>query len=323
MALQKLFAKGDNNDIQTRRLESRENIQAPGTYTPTAADRVLNLPELLEEIIRYDVVPFQLLNDHYFGPYPGFTWKRVNKLRGVSRRWCSIIDSSPRLSGPVFRYPKIWPYVKIEQLKPCGPFFDSLHRKMERISEIKNCGGSNTFPQIEEFTTKIIPYSGYITSDVFVSQPAMEAVYVRFSGYANEPWLEGFEASVRPEDYSRVTKGYDYCYHYKVVNPRGGGVTVKDVVSSLIVVISNFFSFAGEFRNVMIELAFGNWVSLEHAQFLSVIGSQFLWQPNLSFVSLAIGVTKTAVPAAARTEGCSLVRSFDIFKKLCAVFSRA
>lgn len=301
-----LFTQGNGN----RSIQTRQEIINP----PTAAYRVLNLPELLEEIVLYDLSTISTTRSRSQPRHWNNGWIRLNNLRRVSKRWSLVINCSPKLGKIIFRYPAICSYVKIEKLRLCEPFLCSLGKKMRHMSEIKNYRGASTLTQFEEFRDKIAPLAGYTASGVFVSRPAVEAVYIRFSGLADTFWLGGYEAFVRPVDYSRVSSSHDYCYHHKVINRRGGGVTAEDLVSSLLLVLCKFLSFEGEFRNLTIDLAVGNCMSLDNTQLLSIVSSRPLWEPVWS----ARG--KPQSPTHHEEERLGM--GFDILRRISGVFSR-
>ncbi|KAK6339810.1 hypothetical protein TWF718_009202 [Orbilia javanica] len=309
MALKYLFKQGGENEPTA--------IQAPQPQISAAALQVLNLPELLEEIILYDLSTISIGQSRTQPRHWNKGWVRLNQLRGVSKGWSSIIDHSPKLGKIVFRYPVTSCYIKIERLSLCEPFLCSLGDKMKEMSEIKNFKGASTLEEFEIFTSSLAPLAGYVSSNVFVSQPAVEAVFIRFSGLANASWLRDYEAYVRPVDYSRVSSTQDYCYHYKVVNYRGGGVTAEDLVSSLMVVICKFFSFDGQFRNLTIDLAVGNLMSSNNSGFLSIVTSRRLWEPMWP----ARRVSRT--PINVEERGGAFGTGSKILKRISGVFSRS
>ncbi|KAK6513737.1 hypothetical protein TWF506_008174 [Arthrobotrys conoides] len=317
MNIRKISPKDNNNTPQPNQETPTRPIS---TYT--AAYQVLNLPELLEEIILYDLTTITTIaTTRPSHPRPHHwvnNWDRLTHLRQVCKTWSIIIDFSPKLGRLVYRYPKICTYVKIENLSLCEPFLWSLCCKMKKMSEIRDWDGFGTVTEFDGFVREIAPSGGYVASNVFVSQPAVQAVYIRFSGLADSTWLKDYEAFIRPVDYSRISSGRDYSYHYAVINNRdsGGGVTAEDLVNSLILVIGKFFSFGGGFRNLTIDLAVGNSMIFNGHQFLSIVSSRRMWEPSWSARKL------DRAPLADRAVEQRAGIGSNLLKRISGVFSR-
>ncbi|KAF3269143.1 hypothetical protein EYR41_011069 [Orbilia oligospora] len=220
----------DNKSIQSSQ-------DTPTLPTSTAAHQVLNLPELLEEILLHDLCTLRTHSVSH-SPYWAAGWKRLTQLRKVCKTWSLIIDYSPSLGRIVYRYPSICSQSITESLNLCEPFIASLCIKVGKMKEIRNYGGVDTSASFLEFRDKIAPPSGGFTfPNTFISQPAVQAVYIRFSGVADSSWLKDYEDFVRSIDYSRVASGGEYSYHHTVLNRQhdddgntgGGGVRAEDL----------------------------------------------------------------------------------------------
>ncbi|KAF3148001.1 hypothetical protein TWF594_001930 [Orbilia oligospora] len=314
----------DNKSIQSSQ-------DTPTPPTSTAAHQVLNLPELLEEILLHDLCILSRSHPLSHNPYWAAGWKRLTQLRKVCKTWSLIIDYSPSLGRIVYRYPSICSQsITTESLNLCEPFIASLCIKVGKMKEIRNYGGVDTSANFLEFRDKIAPPSGgFAFPNIFISQPAVQAVYIRFSGVADSSWLKDYEDFVRSIDYSRVASGGEYSYHHTVLNCQhdddgntgGGGVRAEDLVSSLILVISKFFSFGGEFRNITIDFSVGNSIPSNGKQYLSTVYTRQIWKT--AWFERAPTVRKSASVVAKSGEGGAGSIGLGILKRISGVFSRA
>ncbi|KAF3220264.1 hypothetical protein TWF192_011178 [Orbilia oligospora] len=303
------------------------------TPTSTAAYQVLNLPELLEEILLQDLCTLSRSHPLSQNPYWAAGWKRLTQLRKVCKTWSQIIDYSPSLGRIVYRHPSICSRsITTEGLNLCEPFMASLCIKVGKMKEIRNFGGVDTSASFLEFRDKIAPPAagGFAFPNVFISQPAVKAVYIRFSGVADSSWLKDYEDFVRSIDYSRVASGGEYSYHHTVLNRQheddsngggSGGVRAEDLVTSLILVISKFFSFGGEFRNITIDFSVGNSIPSNGKQYLSTVYSRRIWKTAWYERFTTVGKSASVVVKSGEERTGSI--GLGILRRISGVFSRA
>ncbi|KAF3287652.1 hypothetical protein TWF970_007363 [Orbilia oligospora] len=325
-------------DTPTPEEDDNKSIQSsqdtPTPPTSTAAYQVINLPELLEEILLHDLHTLSGSRPLSNNPFWAAGWKRLNQLRKVCKTWSLVIDYSPSLGRIVYRYPSTYSQsITTESFNLCEPFIASLCIKIGKVKQIRNYDGVDTSANFLEFRDKITPPSGgFAFPNIFISQPAVQAVYIRFSGVADSSWLKDYEGFVRSIDYSRVASGGEYSYHHTVLNRQqendgnsggggGGGVRAEDLISSLILVIGKFFSFGGEFRNIAIDFSVGNSIPSNGKQYLSTVYTRRIWKT--AWYEKTPTVRKSASVVVKSEEGGAGSIGLGILKRISGVFSRA
>ncbi|KAK6339808.1 hypothetical protein TWF718_009200 [Orbilia javanica] len=279
-----------------RLLPKKYATKTTQTQSFTAATKVLNIPELLEQIL-YFVLTSSPTQD------TPTICKTANTLRSISPVWAGTIDGSPTLSTLAFRNRKLPPDQKGDLNIP---FLQCLRFELSEIEKLRCVKGKAIgLKELKQFKkSQRIPHpksqrlrralglpkypsssTKYLASDILLMQPTPEKVstYIHFIGLADRTWKKWLERSCRQEDLHGSESSVEFHLWHKIVNSDGGGLTGADVVNALIKVLTEFYTpKTGMFEVTRIELAVGRFGSAAPA---SPVGTEYsyrwyIWNPK-------------------------------------------
>lgn len=117
----------------------------------------------------------------------------------------------------------------------------------------------------------------FLASDIFVTRPAIESIYLRFSGSSDHDWLEALKGIAKPTDYiHNLFESFQYDYHIE----SSTGVKAKDLINGIDKSINSFYTLPkGSFLVHKIEVWIGNSELLkEGPQSISGWQIRMLWE---------------------------------------------
>ncbi|KAK6513736.1 hypothetical protein TWF506_008173 [Arthrobotrys conoides] len=244
---------------------------------PKASQNALQIPEILETIIIWSLHLHYVYDDRC---------RRVNQLRRVAKVWQSTIDHNRTLRSFAFRDPlNTSSSSPLEITTPttpsrfhlatfCRPYCTALEYELAAVTEIaysrKKLIGKSEFqkvlysittthgPLIKSFRKKHkVPRC--LASNIFITGPTVESIYLRFSGSADTVWFESLGKTAKPTDYlSNLFNNFEYDYHIE----SSVGVTGNDLIDGIGKAINSFYTLAvsskGSFLIQKIEIWIGN-----------------------------------------------------------------
>ncbi|KAF3176479.1 hypothetical protein EYR41_011068 [Orbilia oligospora] len=304
--------------------------------TPKASQNALQIPEILESIIIWSLHLHYVYDDRC---------RRVNQLRRVAKVWQSTIDHNPVLRCFAFRDPlntssasasspsqKTTPTTPSPPPPPprfslaifCRPYCTALEYELAAVTEIacshsKPIGQSEFQKVLHSITMTHSPIiKGFrkkrkvprcLASNIFVTGPTVESIYLRFSGSADSDWLEALRKFAKPTDYVfNLFNNFEYDYHVESEE----GVRGNDLVNAVGKAVGSFYELSGKgegkdasFLIQKIEVWIGNPVLLKERP-QSIPGWQIrtLWeskpwkirdQPWYRAINKGISSTKSAI----------------------------
>ncbi|KAK6499000.1 hypothetical protein TWF481_011570 [Arthrobotrys musiformis] len=247
-----------------------------------AATKVLNIPELLEQILYFVLTSPELDTQD--------RCKAANILRETSSTWAGTIDSSPTLSVFAFRNRKLSPTHIAGDINI--PFLQCLKFELSEIDQLRNSQGTQVglkdlkkfknsqrvymsrFPKLRKAVEVMkYPFSPpspikYLASDVLLIQPpppSTTGIYLHFYGWGDLAWIGWLGRYSKPYDHHKLGNTIEFKYWHKVTSSSSGdgnssnNVTGADLVNALTKVLEAFYSFdKGFFEVLRIELTVGN-----------------------------------------------------------------
>ncbi|KAF3909944.1 hypothetical protein ABW20_dc0103204 [Dactylellina cionopaga] len=163
---------------------------------PTAASRVLNIPELLSPILVHCgetmATPDRILH-----------LEALWRLRAVSKLWCAIIDTSPELLAITFRNPRL--RVGKEEWEICGAFQEYIASKMEVHAMLRGARGpfaqdgkqSRGYKDLSRFIDKALEPGGGFPADIFLTQPVFDRVALQLGVSGSKVWARQYGSYIQ------------------------------------------------------------------------------------------------------------------------------
>ncbi|KAF3906738.1 hypothetical protein AA313_de0202452 [Arthrobotrys entomopaga] len=210
----------------------------------TAVQKVFKIPDFVEKIL---FLAYSREKNHA-------ACLKLHSLRLVSKVWQSVIDGSAILQSLAYSAPKI--HSGGDQFGVCHDHLDEIANTMKMVHHLQ--GDARRATGIKELNrcAHLFAHRAH-ASNIPVTKPAMNRLYILFEGTACQDWMRDLKVFTddRTHDINRSDDS-TIAYYYHLSN--SSGINVDEVINSVVSILRVFYSFEENFMIEKIILSYYN-----------------------------------------------------------------